>query len=204
MTTMSARQQNLNRYALWQLPLLCLLPLLLVAACGRTSSQEFALPSTRIAFVSNREGNTDIYVMNADGSQQTRLTNNPANDTDPTWSPDGQRIAFVSDRDGIENIYMMNADGTHQVRLTNNPLNTSGDYAPTWSPDGRHIAFVSNRAGRYDIYMMNTDGSHQTRLTNKTAVSIRQRYSYSSTTSTMLNRRRSRTFVTYCRHAPST
>ena len=58
--------------------------------------------------------------MNADGTGQTRLTNNAAFDIEPAWSPDGTKIAFASDRDGNVEIYVMNADGTGQTRLTNN------------------------------------------------------------------------------------
>ena len=65
-----------------------------------------------IAFVSDRDGNQEIYVMNADGSGLTSLTNNAADDYDPAWSPDGRQIAFYSDRDGNWEIYLMNADGS--------------------------------------------------------------------------------------------
>ncbi len=85
----------------------------------------------QIAFVSRRDGNSEIYVMNADGSGQTNLTNNPASDTFPAWSPDGSRIAFTSDRDGNQEIYVMNADGSGQTPLTNNP---ETDNSPVWSP----------------------------------------------------------------------
>jgi hypothetical protein len=84
----------------------------------------------RIAFASNRDGNFEIYVMNADGSGVTRLTNNPANDW-PSWSPDGKRIAFDSNRDGNFEIYVMNADGSGQTNLTNNQAE---DWGPSWSP----------------------------------------------------------------------
>jgi hypothetical protein len=112
----------------------------------------------RIAFISKRDGNWEIYVMNADGSGQTNLTNNPAHDWGPSWSPDGRRIAFYSDRDGNWEIYVMNADGSGQTNLTNNPAD---DWGPSWSPDGRRIAFFSDRDGNREIYVMNADGSGQ-------------------------------------------
>ena len=72
-----------------------------------------------------------IYVINADGTRQTRLTNNSAFDASPTWSPDGPKITFYSDRDGNLEIYVMDADGTGQIRLT---ANDTGDRLPAWSP----------------------------------------------------------------------
>lgn len=96
----------------------------------------------RIVFVSTREGYHQIYVMNADGSGQTQLTNNSANNVAPAWSPDGRQIAFTSDRDGSWHIYVMNADGSGQTRLTNTSAN---DYTPAWSPDGRQIVFFSDQ-----------------------------------------------------------
>jgi Tol biopolymer transport system component len=117
----------------------------------------------RIAFLSGRDDNAEIYVMNADGSGQTRLTNNPAIDQNPAWSPDGTRIAFISLSDGNMEIYVMNADGSGVTRLTDNP---DFDRSPSWSPDGRRIAFMSLRDGNGEIYVMNTDGSGQTNLTN--------------------------------------
>jgi formylglycine-generating enzyme required for sulfatase activity len=121
----------------------------------------------RIAFVSDRDGNREIYVMNADGSGQTRLTDNPALDWTPAWSPDGTRIAFMSDRDGNPEIYVMNADGSGQTRLTDNP---TLDQLPAWSPDGTLIAFASDRDDNWEIYVMNADGSGQTRLTDNPAL----------------------------------
>ena len=77
-------------------------------------------PTGRIAFMSERHGNQEIYTMNADGSDQKRVTNNPAADSEPAWSPNRTRIAFTSDRDGNGEIYVMDADGGNQTRLTNN------------------------------------------------------------------------------------
>ncbi len=115
-----------------------------------------------IAFVSERDGNREIYVMSADGTSPRRLTNNRANDRDPAWSPDGMRIAFYSDRDGNADIYVMGADGGGLRNLTNHPAN---DYHPTWSPDGKRLAFNSDRGGSSDIYVINADGSGLVRLT---------------------------------------
>lgn len=89
------------------------------------------LSTTRIAFTSDRDGNWEIYVMNADGSGQTNLTKNAADDTYPTWSPDGKKIAFNTLRDGNYEIYVMSADGSGQTRLTNNG---KGDFHPSWGP----------------------------------------------------------------------
>jgi hypothetical protein len=128
----------------------------------------------KIAFTSTREGNQEIYVMNADGSNQTRLTNNAALDNDPSFSPDGTRIAFTSNRDGGADIYVMNADGSNQTNLTNNGV---VDAQPTFSPDGSKIAFTSTRDGNTEIYVMNADGSNQTRLTNNAASDVEPSFS---------------------------
>ncbi|HKZ81001.1 MAG TPA: DUF4214 domain-containing protein [Pyrinomonadaceae bacterium] len=117
----------------------------------------------KIAFTSDRDGNTEIYTMDADGGGQTRLTENPAEDYSPGWSPDGTRLVFVSARDGNPEIYVMQADGSGQTRLTNN---TADDLSPSWTPNGAQIAFVTNRDGNDEIYLMNADGSNQTNLTN--------------------------------------
>ena len=121
---------------------------------------------TKIAFDSDRDGNREIYVMNADGSEQRNLTNNSADEGYSSWSPDGKKIAFDSDRDGNDETYVMNADGSEQRRLTNNPAN---DGFPSWSPDGKKIAFDSDRDGNREIYVMNADGTNQRNLTNNPA-----------------------------------
>ena len=130
----------------------------------------------KIAFHSFRDGNYEVYVMNADGSAQTNLTNNPESDTYPVLSPDGSKIAFRSFRDGNYEVYVMNADGSAQTNLTNNP---ESDWNPMWSPNGSKIAFQSNRDDldgicdlnecNYEVYVMNADGSAQTNLTNNIA-----------------------------------
>jgi len=116
-----------------------------------------------IAFLSNRDGNTELYRMRADGSEQTRLTNTSADEGDFAWSPDGAHIVFISQRDGNAEIYVMNADGSNQLRLTTTP---AFEDLPKWSPDGSKIMFVSARDGQEAIYVMNADGSNQSRLTD--------------------------------------
>ena len=77
--------------------------------------------------MSDRDGNEEIYVMDADGSDQTRLTSNDTNDYSPEWSPSGSQIVFLSLRDGNPEIYVMDADGNNQTRLTNTP---AGEFSP--------------------------------------------------------------------------
>jgi Tol biopolymer transport system component len=120
-------------------------------------------PCSKIAFGSTRDGNNEIYIMDADGSNQTRLTNNPATDLLPSFRKDGSKIAFQSDRDGNVEIYVMDANGSNQTRLTNN---SARDSEPSFSPDGSKIVFESNRDGTSQIYVMNSDGSNPIQLTS--------------------------------------
>jgi TolB protein len=85
----------------------------------------------KIAFSSNRTGNFEIFIMNADGTTQINVTNHSAFDRTPSWSPDGEKIAFESNRNGNWDIFIMNADGTTQINVTNNPYT---DKWPSWSP----------------------------------------------------------------------
>ena len=132
----------------------------------------------KIAFASNRDGNYEIYAMNPDGSGQTRLTNNSANDSQPSFSLDGSKIAFASDREGNFKIFVMNANGSNLTRLTNNPQD---DFSPSFSPDGTKITFVSKRDGNQEIYVMNADGTGQTRLTNDPGNDAKPSFSHDST-----------------------
>ena len=147
--------------------------ILLLAACGGEAAPTPTPTPTpaatgalgHIAFRAYVDGNADIYVINADGSNQTRLTDGQEFGTMPRWSPDGSKIAFVSIRGANWDIYVMDADGSNQTRLTDSP---GIDEAPVWSPDGSKIAFVSIRSGTHEIYLMDALGSNQTRITTPT------------------------------------
>lgn len=123
----------------------------------------------KIVFVSDRDGNREIYTMNADGTNQTRLTFNTFFEGGPRWSPDGTKIVFVSDRDGggTQRIYVMNADGSNPTLLTPNSFGV-GDFDPSWAPDGSKIVFAGTAITSpptphiYGIGMMNADGSNHT------------------------------------------
>jgi len=132
-----------------------------VEMISKVTSQE----GDQITFISNRYGKYEIFVMNADGSDQKRLAKN-LDDWDYAWSPDSKHIAFNSDRNRNYEIYVMNADGFGQRNLTKNPASDC-DYA--WSPDSKHIAFISDRDGNEEVYIMNAGGSDQRRLTNNAA-----------------------------------
>src|SRR5215204_4801040 len=140
--------------------------LLVLVATEKSAKAAFPGQNGKTVFqraARNSDTNTEIYMMDPDGANQTNLTNNPAPDYDPTVSAGGAKIAFESGRDGNMEIYAMNADGTNQTRLTNA---LGSDSAPAWSPDGTKIAFASYRDGNAEIYVMNADGTNQSRLTN--------------------------------------
>ena len=199
-----------------------------VVVLGLTPLMVSAAPQAQIAFSSDRDGNFEIYVMDADGKNQRKLTTNRRDDRYPSWSPDGKRIAFTSSSkvigvhvvgvhpppvvDEPPQIYVMDADGKNQQKLTNTDFaewepswspdgkriaftssgamdtwgwhiyvvdadgknlrkldpNNKGGWYPSWSPDGKRIAFVSTRDGwgNSNIYVMDADGSNQQRLTD--------------------------------------
>ena len=141
-------------------PFMTLAAAAIVLSCAPTG---LAADSSRIVFTSVRDGNWEIYSMNADGTGVKRLTRNSGRHTPSDgwarWSPDGTRIAYMSDteRHGTFSIYVMNADGGGRLRLTPEPPSRSQDNEyPAWSPDGSRIAYVSPRTG---LHVMSSDGS---------------------------------------------
>jgi hypothetical protein len=149
-------------------------PVNITNSAGQDYDPSWSPTSNQIAFVSDRDGTTSIYVMFDDGSRLRHL----AAGTSPAWSPDGRKIAFTAMRGDNYDIFVIDADGSNEVQLTSNPAR---DAAPSWSPDGTKIAFISTRdelnggvacnddknvTCKYTVYYMDADGGNTTRVTN--------------------------------------
>ena len=149
----------------------CALALLLPVASApvsvadaRAASMAFPGQNGRIAFVSDRDGQFDIYAMDAAGGNLTRLTTSADREDFPVWSPGGTRLAFAAGPFDEQNIFVMRADGSGVTQLTDAP---GRDFEPAWSPDGTKILFASDRgraAGSAQVYVMNADGSGEALL----------------------------------------
>jgi dipeptidyl aminopeptidase/acylaminoacyl peptidase len=124
--------------------------------------------TSTIAFVSNRDGNREIYLMSSDGSHQKRLTSTPKDEQAPVWSPDGSRFAYLLRQDQKNfDLWLIDADGTAAEPLVAGPAN---DVACSWSPDGQSLAFSSNRDGDLEIYTVNVMDGQITQLTENTGI----------------------------------
>lgn len=131
---------------------------------GDDFSPEYSPDGSRIAFVSTRDGNFELYVMDADGGNLERLTETRATEGDPSWMLDGRRIVYhATDETGAIHVWSMNADGSDRRQLT---TGVGVNLMPAVSPDGRRVAFTSTRQGNYDIYVMDPDGSNQRNFTS--------------------------------------
>ena len=129
-------------------------------------SPSFSSDGKRIVFVSDRNfsswgSSNEIYVMDSNGTNQTRLTKDDYDDGSPCFSPDGKQIAFTSVRAGKNQIFVMNADGTNAIQLTRDGANS-----PCFSPDGQHIVYGSGNASEQRIFIMNSNGTEPRKLTN--------------------------------------
>ncbi|MFN2590377.1 MAG: TolB family protein [Actinomycetota bacterium] len=139
----------------------------------------------RIAFWRQHfDGTSGIWRMNADGSNQVRLTADANIDSYPAWSPDGRWIAFVSERDGNPELYVMPPEGSPEIRLTRTPMVAEGN--PNWSPDGRKLAFDAcyaasfpcpGTAPNYEIFTVNVNGTGLRRLTNEPGIDFNPAWS---------------------------
>lgn len=140
---------------------------------GGDDEAEFNFNQDLIAFRSDRDGQDEIYLVTTDGEETINITNHPADDTDPAWSPDGQKIAFASNRDGDYDIYIMDVDGSNVTKVTDISGKTNdnaSDKHPSWCAGGSKIVFQSNRGGgNSDIYAMDPDGSNVRQITTDPA-----------------------------------
>lgn len=159
-------------------------------ARDRPASAAFSGLNGRIAFVSDRDGNEEIYVMDADGTDQTRLTTDPNRDVHPSFSPDGRQLTFTSRRpsDLSDEVYVMDArdtdpqdgNGDNLTKLTGDPPR---NFMSVFSPDGSRIAFIRNEPNLgsdlidSELWVMDADGTNQIRLTDNTANEIRPAFS---------------------------
>ena len=120
-------------------------------------------PAGLIAFVSDREGVEALYVMQADGTEVRRLTEELPPVSHPAWSTDGRRLAFNAGTPSTSDIYLISPDGSGLTQVTRD---AAANFYPSWSPDGRRLAFSSNRDGDWDIFVMDVDGSNVRQLVN--------------------------------------
>lgn len=135
----------------------------LTTSSGYIEHPTWSPDGKEIAFMSNRTGTWNIFVINSDGSgKPINITNNKFSNRFPAWSPVEDKIVFHSDRDGNVELYTMKSDGSEVSRLTNNPAT---DASASWSPDGKWIAFFSDRSGYDEIYLLNLITNETIQLT---------------------------------------
>ncbi len=116
--------------------------------------KSFSPDGKKLATISFRTPNYGLWIMNSDGSNQTRLTWDDQGDRDPRFCPDGKKIVYWSFASNQPDIWMINADGTNKTQLTKSPYR---DVYPSWSPDGKKIVFESDRAGSFDIWQISLE-----------------------------------------------
>jgi len=140
----------------------------LTKAKGHSEHPSWSPDGEYITFMSDRDGDWDIYYMKSDGSgKDIKITNNTATDRYPSWSNVGNRIIYHSDRDGNLNLYIYNMETEEEVRLTNHP---SDEFTADWSPDDSWIVFGSDRDGDHEIYIMNIDTKEEIKITDNQVI----------------------------------
>ena len=138
-------------------------PVRIVASTHEDSSPAFSPDGRRLAFGSDRSGSYEVYVSNADGSNQLQLTSLQAPDTGtPRWSPDGKQIAFDSRHEGHSDIFLISADGGTPRRLTSGPYDSE---TPAWPHDGKWIYFSVERSGTFQLWKLSADGGPPVQIT---------------------------------------
>ncbi len=131
-------------------------------AKGKPVSAGERLRDSKIAFASGWRSNSEIHVMNADGSERIRLTHGAARNVHPAWSPDGRRIAIISEPEGSKaQVHLMNADGSAGKRLTQPDKSY---FAPSWAPDGKRLTLYTVEEGKPGLFSIDVDGGKVTRL----------------------------------------
>jgi TolB protein len=132
---------------------------------GSNSAPSWSPDGGRLAVALSRNGFTQVYVVNADGSGLRQLTNTNSIETEPQFSTDGQQIYFTSDRSGGPQIYRMSVNGGDAQRVT-----FSGSYniSPRLSPDGKTLAYISRREGRFQLYALDLASGQEIRLSDTT------------------------------------
>jgi Tol biopolymer transport system component len=158
------------------------LPTIVTTSVSKTPTHSLSptaspIPSSKgsgeLLFVSDRDGNEEIYMMDLDGRNQTRLTQNPGRDIDPQWSPDGTKIAFLSRRENKRGLYVMNIDGSQQKLLTSSVVFRAGEFS--WSPDSTQLAYSSFIDGYSDISVIHINGSMDRNLTTTATTAKEER-----------------------------
>jgi hypothetical protein len=128
---------------------------------ARGTEPDWSPDGEQLVFASDRDGDSDLYVVHAAGGGLRRLTGDPSRERSPAWSPLGGRIVYVSDLSGNDEIHAVRPDGRGKLRLTNDP---GRDLEPAWAPNGRRVVFVGDRAGSRYLLSMRPDGGDQRTL----------------------------------------
>ena len=149
-------------------------------------SPSWSPDSRHLLFASERDGNSEIYLIDRDGNGLRRLTDDPASDRSPAWSPDGERFVFESDRGGDNGLWIQELSSGMATSLLPDP---SPELIPDWSPDGEWIAFTSMRAGNADLYRVSIADGTVERLTTDAHRDVWPRYSTSGDRLVFFSRR---------------